>query len=305
MGFQIRPVPDFRRARQGVVDRHQPRQPLHVPGAVQPSASRSSSSSRGRHPRAVGPQHALRPRPRRRRPARRTTALPRRLPSATRSPRATAPARARPASSGTATSTATATSTSRSPATATAGCGGSRQAADGTTTLHRLTDPGEYFGQAGGAVVADFDGDGVNEMVFSSFDQNTVAVWTRDRSRGPEHPRPPTPTRVTVPSSLRVGPETRTVKAGRKATWSSGSPAPRRPRGVPSRWSSTRRRARTSRSATLAPRPRPRRRRPEGQLQLPPEAKGRFVVTYAGTTVNASLRDTAARRRRAGHSSAR
>lgn len=44
---------------------------------------------------------------------------------------------------------------------------------DSTTT----SVPG--MGQAGGAVVADLDADGTNEMAFSSFDQNTVAVYAR------------------------------------------------------------------------------------------------------------------------------
>lgn len=54
--------------------------------------------------------------------------------------------------------------------------------ADGDTTLHQLTQDGEYFGQAGGSRVADFNGDGVNELVFSSWDQNTLAVWERTGS---------------------------------------------------------------------------------------------------------------------------
>lgn len=36
------------------------------------------------------------------------------------------------------------------------------------------------MGQSGGAVVADLDGNGTNEMAFSSFDQNTVAVYVRN-----------------------------------------------------------------------------------------------------------------------------
>lgn len=59
-----------------------------------------------------------------------------------------------------------------------------------TTRLHTLTAPGEEFGQSGGAVVADLNGDGVNELVFSSFDQNTVALWTTR----PGEPVTPDPT---------------------------------------------------------------------------------------------------------------
>ncbi|MFI5429372.1 FG-GAP-like repeat-containing protein [Aeromicrobium sp. UC242_57] len=44
---------------------------------------------------------------------------------------------------------------------------------DSTTT----SAPG--MGQSGGAVVADFDGNGTNEMAFGSFDQNTVAIYAR------------------------------------------------------------------------------------------------------------------------------
>lgn len=44
---------------------------------------------------------------------------------------------------------------------------------DATTT----SAPG--MGQSGGAIIADLDGNGTNEMAFSSFDQNTVAVYVR------------------------------------------------------------------------------------------------------------------------------
>ena len=53
------------------------------------------------------------------------------------------------------------------------------QKAGGTFVQHTLTGPTERFGQAGGAVVADLDGDGDNELAFSSFEQNTLAIWTR------------------------------------------------------------------------------------------------------------------------------
>ena len=43
------------------------------------------------------------------------------------------------------------------------------------------------MGQSGGAVVADLDGNGTNEMAFSSFDQNTVAVYAR-QGGGPAAP---------------------------------------------------------------------------------------------------------------------
>jgi hypothetical protein len=59
------------------------------------------------------------------------------------------------------------------------------QRGDGSFRQHTLTAPGERFGQAGGAVVADLDGDGANELAFSSFEQNTLAVWTRQGGGAP------------------------------------------------------------------------------------------------------------------------
>ena len=84
------------------------------------------------------------------------------------------------------------------------------QLADGDTRLHRLTNEGEYFGQSGGGTVVDFNGDGTNEMVFSSWDQNTVAVWSRTGT---------VDATSTVDSVLSASPARTTVKAGRKATW--------------------------------------------------------------------------------------
>jgi hypothetical protein len=163
---------------------------------------------------------------------------------------------------------------------------------DGTTTLHRLTAPGDYFGQAGGAVVVDLDGDGRNEIVFSSFDRNTLAVWTRDEVPEPEVT--PTPTTVTVPSSIRVGPETRTVKAGRKATWSvrfTGAPGgARRTVSVlfdPVKGKSVKvgtvRLTATNPAGTQ-----------KGSFSFKVRSKGRFVVSYSGTSVSKTLRDTGA-----------
>lgn len=162
---------------------------------------------------------------------------------------------------------------------------------DGTTKLHQLTAPGDYFGQAGGAAVADFDNDGDNEMVFSSFDRNTLAVWTRD-----EAPVTPPVAKITVPSSLRVGPETRTVRAGKATTWSirfTGAPGgARRTVSVvfdPARGKNislgTVRLSTTAADGVQ-----------KGALSWRPTArlkgKGRIVVTYAGVTVSATLKDT-------------
>ena len=87
--------------------------------------------------------------------------------------------------------------------------------------LHRLTNEGEYFGQSGGGTVVDFNGDGVNELVFSSWDQNTVAVWSR--------------TGATMDTKLSVTPAKGSVKAGKKATWAVKLAAPRTARSAPSR----------------------------------------------------------------------
>lgn len=84
------------------------------------------------------------------------------------------------------------------------------QKGDGSTLLHTLTAPGEQFGQSGGAIVADLDGNGVNELVFSSFDRSTVALWHRD----------PLPVKATHQTTLSVTPGTSTIKSGgsQKAT---------------------------------------------------------------------------------------
>jgi hypothetical protein len=52
------------------------------------------------------------------------------------------------------------------------------QQSDGTFVTHVLPDAVGY-GQAGGAIVKDLNRDGINEMVFGSFDQNALAIWQR------------------------------------------------------------------------------------------------------------------------------
>ena len=52
------------------------------------------------------------------------------------------------------------------------------QQADGTFVTNKLSDS-DGFGQNGGPVVADLNRSGTNEIVFSSFDQNSVAIWRR------------------------------------------------------------------------------------------------------------------------------
>ena len=155
MGFQIRPVAGLPRARQGQLDRHQPRQPVHLPIAVlpmlarrrrsiefTPTADRTASPEQWHLRRSPTPHDAGRAVPSR---------LQQQLATTTRcfsdaiTSRWGYRARAHPASSATVTSTATATWTSRSPATATGGCGGSRTSADGSTKLHQLTADGELL----------------------------------------------------------------------------------------------------------------------------------------------------------------
>jgi hypothetical protein len=170
--------------------------------------------------------------------------------------------------------------------------------ADGSTTLHQLTAPGEYFGQAGGAAVADFNRDGRNELVFSSFDRNTLAIWTRDVPTvdpvDPEDPVVPPVATITVASSVRVGPETRTVKAGKKATWSvrfTGAPGgARRTVSVvfdPVKGKTVK--VGDVRLATTKPDG-----AQKGSFSFKARSKGRFVVRYAGTSVSTTLRDTGA-----------
>ncbi|MCL3817285.1 FG-GAP repeat domain-containing protein [Aeromicrobium wangtongii] len=90
---------------------------------------------------------------------------------------------------------------------------------DGTTT----SVPG--MGQAGGAVVADLDGNGTNEMAFSSFDQNTVAVYVRSGG-GPAAPVPaPAPVlSVSAPATVTAGAPT-TLSASLSAAGASTQPA--------------------------------------------------------------------------------
>lgn len=51
------------------------------------------------------------------------------------------------------------------------------QVAPGNFTQHQL-DNSTGWGQAGGSIVTDLNNDGLNEAVFSSYDQNHVAIWS-------------------------------------------------------------------------------------------------------------------------------
>lgn len=73
-----------------------------------------------------------------------------------------------------------------------------------TTRLHTLTGHGEEFGQSGGAVVTDLNRDGTNELLFSSFDTDTVAMWTLRPGTKPAPPAPPAPPIKKVASRTSV-----------------------------------------------------------------------------------------------------
>ncbi|WP_243058828.1 VCBS repeat-containing protein [Nocardioides sp. SR21] len=158
------------------------------------------------------------------------------------------------------------------------------QQADGGTTLHRLTAEGEHFGQSGGGWVVDFNKDGVNELVFSSWDQGTVAIWTRTGTV--TLPR-------TVDSKLSVTPAKSTVKAGKKGTWTvkltGAEDGPKRTVKVvfdPAKGKNVsvgKVVVGPAGSATLS-----------GKLTWKPKTNGKLVFTYAGTTVSDVLSDTAA-----------
>jgi hypothetical protein len=52
------------------------------------------------------------------------------------------------------------------------------QQTDGSFITRQLPDSDGY-GQAGGPVIEDFNRDGKDEIVFGSFDQNALSIWTR------------------------------------------------------------------------------------------------------------------------------
>lgn len=101
------------------------------------------------------------------------------------------------------------------------------------TVLRTLSAPGEQFGQSGGAIVDDLNGDGKPEMVFSSFDKNTVAIWSRTGTQPAADPTPrpieptvtpkptvpPAPKPTTVRTKLKVTSPASRPRAGKKATW--------------------------------------------------------------------------------------
>ena len=52
------------------------------------------------------------------------------------------------------------------------------QLEDGSFVTHQLP-ASDGYGQAGGPVVMDLNRSGSNEVVFSSFDENAVSIWSR------------------------------------------------------------------------------------------------------------------------------
>ena len=156
--------------------------------------------------------------------------------------------------------------------------------ADGDTTLHQLTADGEYFGQAGGAAVVDLDGDGVNELVFSSFDTDTLAFWTRTGT---------VDVPVTVTSRLKASPGKKAVKAGAKVSWTvrlvGADGGALRTVTV----AFDRRRGKDLALGTIELRPTGGGAF-SGRLTWKPPATGTLVFSYAGTTVDEMLDDTAA-----------
>ncbi|WP_122818614.1 FG-GAP repeat domain-containing protein [Nocardioides pantholopis] len=170
------------------------------------------------------------------------------------------------------------------------------QLAGGATRLHTLTSPGEQFGQSGGGAVADLNGDGTAELVFSSFDRDTVAIWKRrpQAPAAPPGPVAPGPGTTTVTSALRVTPASTRVAAGRKAQWKVRLTGARggSARQVKVTFLPARGKARVVRTLRLRSRTATTR---QAVLTWRPTRSGRLRVDYAGTVVSNTLRDTATR----------
>jgi len=167
------------------------------------------------------------------------------------------------------------------------------QLANGKTLQHTLTAPGEEFGQAGGAAVADLDGDQVDELVFSSFDRNALAIWRRTPVVKVEVPTTVTNTvkSETVRSALSVS--TKRKGKARKTTYAvrldaaTGGPA----RRVKVVFDPARGKTKVLRTLTV----RGKNGDFAGSFTWRPTRRGTLRFTYAGTTLSPTLRDTAAR----------
>lgn len=157
--------------------------------------------------------------------------------------------------------------------------------ADGSTELHQLTEEGEFFGQSGGAAVADLDGDGANEMVFSSFDEDTLAIWTRDGAID---------LTTMVTTKLKATPKKSKVKAGKSATWKvvlrGAEDGPKRSVRV----TFTPKKGKTTKVGTVRVGPAGSAKQ-TGKLTWKPTNAGKLTFRYAGTSVTPLLSDTAAK----------
>nr|WP_232523279.1 VCBS repeat-containing protein [Nocardioides sp. MAH-18] len=167
------------------------------------------------------------------------------------------------------------------------------------TALHQLTNPGEYFGQAGGAAVVDLNGNGTSELIFSSFDTNTLAVWSRDPiTYAPKPPAPtatPTVTPKTIKSTLAVTPAKRSAKAGTKVTFQVRlKTAPGGAARTVSVVFDPTTKGRTVKVGTVKLRPVGSAGVRRGRVTFVVRKAGKVVVTYAGSTVSPTLNDTKA-----------
>lgn len=181
-----------------------------------------------------------------------------------------------------------------------------RPGATPSTVLHTLTAPGEVFGQSGGAVVDDLDTDGSLDMVFSSFDTNTVAVWSAPKppvvapptSASPTSAPSPTVTVsplpvVTHPMRLRVSGPKRVV-AGAKTTWKvrlTGSPLARK-RIVTVTFKATGKRKATKLERVVLTKQAGKR----GTFVWRPRANGVLTYRYAGAKISDTVTERAAKR---------
>lgn len=168
------------------------------------------------------------------------------------------------------------------------------QKSDRSTVLHTLTAPGEVFGQAGGSVAQDLDGDGLVELVFSSFDENTLALWSRT-PRKPSIPHAPEKPVVKTTSRLKATPALTRVAKGRKASWTvrltaaKGGPK----RSVVVKFRPAKGKASTVRTIKLRPRGKGKHR---ATFTWRPQRSGKLTFVYRGVKVSPTVKDTRASR---------
>ncbi|TYL55700.1 VCBS repeat-containing protein [Nocardioides sp. BGMRC 2183] len=150
--------------------------------------------------------------------------------------------------------------------------------------LHTLTAPGEEFGQSGGAVVADLDDDGNNELVFSSFDTDTVALWRRATVEDP----------LVTATTLSIAPRTPTVRPGRpvQVTLTLEGAAGGGTRGVTASLVTLSTGTRTELPPIDLTETTP--GSYQGTLTLRPRSRQRLSIAYAGTELSPLHRDAPA-----------